>query len=100
MQGPFEVGEQYRNRDGEYEVVEIDPPRMTIEYEDGRVIETTVGLQARIWRNVRMDERAKKQAQERERRARRRRRRKQRRGREFEGLEAGDFKASITGTSW
>lgn len=100
MEGPFEVGEQYRNRDGEYEVVEIDPPRMKIEYLDGREIETTVALQARIWRNVRMDERAKRQARERAKRAKRRRRRKQRRGREFEGLDAGDFKTSITGTSW
>lgn len=101
MQGPFEVGEQYRNRDGEYEVVEIDNPHMTIEYtDDGRIIETTVALQARIWRNILMDERAKREARERAKRAKRRRRRKQRRGRKFQGLDASDFKTGITGTSW
>ncbi|MGD1993850.1 MAG: hypothetical protein PVI59_11715 [Anaerolineae bacterium] len=100
MQGPFEVGEQYRNRDGEYEVVEIDTPHMTIEYSDGRVIETTVALQARIWRNILMDKRAKREARERAKRAKRRRRRRQRRGRKFEGLDAEDFKTDITGTSW
>lgn len=100
MQGPFEIGEQYRNRDGEYEVLEIDTPNMTIEYSDGRVIETKVKLQARIWRNILMDQRAKREARERAKRAKRRRRRKQRRGRKFEGLEASDFKTGITGTSW
>jgi hypothetical protein len=100
MQGPFEVGEQYRNRDGEYEVIEIDAPQMVIKYEDGRVIETPIDVQARIWRNVMMDEEFQRKAREKAARAKRRRKRKQRRGRSFEGLEAEDFKTDITGTSW
>jgi hypothetical protein len=100
MHGPFEVGEQYRNREGEYEVIEIKAPQMVIQYDDGRVIETPIDIQARIWRNILMDEEMKQKAREKAARAKRRKRRKQRRGRGFEGLEAGDFKLDITGTSW
>ena len=49
---PFEVGKQYRNRDGEYQVVSIDEPNMVIRYRDGYVIESSIVLQARIWENI------------------------------------------------
>jgi len=57
MDHPFEVGGTYRNRDGSYEVVEISGPKMIIRYEDGRRLETTVKLQARIWKHIQAEER-------------------------------------------
>lgn len=56
MDHPFEVGGTYRNRDGSYEVVEISGPKMIIRYEDGRRLETTVRLQARIWEHIQTEE--------------------------------------------
>ncbi len=49
---PFLVGKQYRNRDGEYQVISINKPNMTIRYMDGRTIESSIMLQARIWENI------------------------------------------------
>lgn len=48
----FEVGKQYRNRDGEYHVISINEPNMVIRYLDGRIIESSIVLQARIWDNI------------------------------------------------
>lgn len=53
---PFEVGQYYRNRDGEYRVVSISEPDMTIRYQSGRVIESPIALQARIWENMQEDD--------------------------------------------
>ncbi len=36
MDHPFEIGKQYRNRNGIYEVLAIEEPKMRIRYEDGR----------------------------------------------------------------
>lgn len=49
---PFEVGKQYQNREGEYHVISINDPNMVIRYLDGRIIESTIALQARIWENM------------------------------------------------
>lgn len=49
---PFRVGKQYRNRDGEYQVVSIDEPNMVIRYLDGRTVISAITLQARIWENI------------------------------------------------
>jgi hypothetical protein len=49
---PFKVGAQYQNRDGDYHVISIDEPNMVIRYQDGRVIESSIALQARIWENI------------------------------------------------
>ena len=57
MDHPFEVGGTYRNRRGPYKVVELDGPDMVIRYEDGHRIETTVKLQARIWKHIQAEER-------------------------------------------
>ncbi len=65
MDHPFKVGKQYRNRHGEYEVVRLDAPRMVIRYADGRRLETTVSLQARIWKNMQAEERNRAQARKR-----------------------------------
>jgi hypothetical protein len=49
---PFHVGQHYRNRDGEYQVITINEPNMTIRFLDGRTVESTIALQARIWENI------------------------------------------------
>jgi hypothetical protein len=49
---PFQVGKQYRNRDGDYHVISITEPNMVIRYLDGRTIESSIILQARIWENI------------------------------------------------
>lgn len=51
-QHPFQVGGSYGNHDGKYEVISIDEPNMVIRYEDGRTIESSIGLQKRIWENL------------------------------------------------
>ena len=51
-QHPFQIGKQYRNRDGEYHVISINEPNMTIRYLDGRIIESSIMLQTRIWENI------------------------------------------------
>ena len=53
---PFTVGKHYRNRDGEYQVVSISEPNMVIRYLDGRTIESSIALQARIWENIQGDD--------------------------------------------
>lgn len=53
---PFQVGKQYRNRDGDYQVVSIDDPNMVIRYLDGRTLESSIALQARIWDNIQNDD--------------------------------------------
>lgn len=53
---PFEVGKQYRNRDGEYQVISINEPNMVIRYLDGRAIESLIAVQARIWENIQSDD--------------------------------------------
>ncbi len=44
----FKVGQRYRNRDGEFEVVSLNKNVMTMRYADGRVIDSDVALQTRI----------------------------------------------------
>jgi len=57
MGHPFEIGGTYRNRHGDYEVLALKGPDMVIRYVDGRRLETTVKLQARIWKNIQAEER-------------------------------------------
>lgn len=49
---PFMVGKKYQNRDGEYHVLSINEPTMVIRYLDGRTVESSISLQARIWENI------------------------------------------------
>jgi hypothetical protein len=49
---PFKVGAQYHNRDGNYQVISIDEPNMVIRYQNGRTLESSIALQARIWENM------------------------------------------------
>jgi hypothetical protein len=53
---PFQVGETYANRLGNYEVLEIAPPRMTVRYEDGRLWVGDIEILARIWGNLQLPE--------------------------------------------
>ncbi len=56
MAHPFQVGQKYRNRDGEYTVVSISDPTMVIRYADGRTVESPIQLQARIWERIQEEE--------------------------------------------
>ncbi len=50
---PFRVGEMYANRVGEYEVIDISPPKMTIRYHsNNQILVTDIALSARIWENL------------------------------------------------
>lgn len=49
---PFRVGEMYANRRGNYEVMQIAPPRMTIRYDDGELVTADIVILARIWDNM------------------------------------------------
>lgn len=48
----FEVGGKYANRIGKYTVLEINDPKMTVEYEDGTTAELSMSIQHRIWENI------------------------------------------------
>jgi len=100
MSHPFKVGGEYRNRHGAYEVVELDGPRMVIQYADGRQLETTVELQARIWNNMRAEERIRKSRARRTRLAPKPRQREGGKGLAFQGLQDHDFKKGTAGTHW
>lgn len=93
MEHPFKVGETYENRFGAYTVLDITPPKMKVQYDNGDIDAVTIAIQARIWRR-KQDERA----------AARRRRRKQTRSRRptnaFAGLAETDFKDNVAGTSY
>ena len=48
----FELNGVYRNRIGEYTVLTLNGPRMTVRYADGSEAELNVNIQARIWENI------------------------------------------------
>lgn len=96
MKHPFEVGRRYRNRLGEYEVISLEEPKMVIRYSDGGVLETTVEIQARIWRNIQAEEGSEIQTRAPDSRPRRR----HQRGLGFQGLQEHDFQRGVAGTSW
>ena len=52
----FEVGGQYANRNGTYTVIELNEPKMTVEYTDGTTAELNVAIQRRIWENILAEE--------------------------------------------
>ncbi len=51
----FEVGGQYANRIGDYEVLEINGNKMLVRYEDGSEANLNMGIQERIWENIQAD---------------------------------------------
>lgn len=58
MDHPFEVGKEYRNRRGRYEVVAIDGPKMRIRYEDGHEMKVTISIQTQILEGIQLEEAA------------------------------------------
>jgi len=48
----FEIGEEYANRKGNYTVIEINDPKMTVEFKDGSSVELSISIQQRIWENI------------------------------------------------
>ena len=97
MHHPFEIGGKYRNRRGEYEVIELEGSRMVIRYSDGNRLETNVEMQQRIWQNIQAEERLKKPTRI---SSSRQQQRGGQRGLAFQGLEEHDFKRGVAGTSW
>jgi hypothetical protein len=55
----FEVGGHYSNRIGRYKVLELNPPKMTVQYEDGTMAELNISIQQRIWDNIVAEEEAR-----------------------------------------
>jgi hypothetical protein len=56
----FEVNETYANRKGNYTVLSVDAPRMTVRYEDGTTAELNMNIQARIWENIQSEQEARR----------------------------------------
>jgi hypothetical protein len=90
---PFEVGGTYRNRLGEYEVVAMEAPLITVQYQDGTMLEGTVDVLGRIWRNIRAEEQSEKDERERAERISLERNL-------FRGFAKRDFGNGIRGTHW
>ena len=99
MNHPFKVGGEYRNRHGKYEVVGLEGQKMVIRYADGRRLETSVGLQARIWSNIQAEETLRAPASKPVQPSHRPRSTR-RRGLAFRGLQDHDFQNGVGGTSW
>ena len=55
MDHAFEIGGNYRNRRGRYEVIELEGSRMVIRYSDGDTLEADVKTQWRIWQNIQQE---------------------------------------------
>lgn len=55
----FEPNGVYRNRTGEYTVLAVNGPRMTVRYTDGSEAELNVNIQERIWENIVAEQEAK-----------------------------------------
>jgi len=63
MNYQFEVGQTYRNRSGNYEVLALDESRMYVRFEDGREQNLTLAIQAQILQGIqRVEEEAASKA--------------------------------------
>ncbi len=51
----FEVNRVYANRKGKYTVLAINPPIMSVRYEDGTLADLNIRRQSRIWDNIRTE---------------------------------------------
>ena len=56
MDHQFEVGKEYRNRYGRYQVLSITGPKMRVRYEDGREINLTIAIQTQILAGIQLAE--------------------------------------------
>jgi len=52
MPSHFHVGQRYRNRDGEYEVISVEGAGMKVRYKDGHISDLDITSQARIWERM------------------------------------------------
>ena len=48
----FEVDGRYANRKGYYTVLSINPPKMTVRFDDGTIADLRLNIQERIWENL------------------------------------------------
>lgn len=96
MDHPFKVGEKYRNRKGEYEVVQLDQDDMTVRYSDGSLMKSAIELQARIWENIQFEEKRKTSEKQTKKQVVKNPKRKP----TFQGLEENDFQKGVAGTCW
>ena len=51
----FEINGRYANRKGDYTVLDINPPKMTVRYDDGSHADLNIEIQERIWENIRTE---------------------------------------------
>jgi hypothetical protein len=101
MKHVFEVGSIYRNRKGEYQVLEINDQLMLIRFLDGEIVSTTVDLQARIREHIMIEESANASGNKMKGQPITPiKRRPKRIGKDFHGFEEKDFKEGVTGSSW
>jgi Holliday junction resolvase-like predicted endonuclease len=64
MDVTFEVGERYRNRNGEYDVIELSGDQMVLEYVKTRErLPASREIQGRIWLNICREERVEEEKQ-------------------------------------
>jgi hypothetical protein len=55
----FEVNGTYANRRGQYKVLAVKHPKMTVRFEDGEVVDLNIEIQRRIWENIVAEEEAR-----------------------------------------
>ena len=48
----FDINGEYANRNGNYIVLAIDGPSMSVRYEDGTHADLKINIQQRIWANI------------------------------------------------
>lgn len=56
MNHPFGISQYYRNREGEYQVIDMDDEMMTIRYMSGKTIRSDISFQQRIWENLEIEQ--------------------------------------------
>lgn len=93
MDHPFEIGKIYENNKGLYTVLSISPPKMQIQYLKGSKSAINIKIQARIWDRIQTERAIAKEEQQRRKKA-------SRLSITFLGLEEGDFKENVAGTTW
>jgi len=96
----FKVGEQYQNRIGAYEVIEVKTPLVTIKYlETHRLQDVEEELQERIVRNLRREREIAERPAEVKRAAERPRTARRKRAK-FDGFTPEDFMDKAGGSGW
>ena len=97
----FKVGNKYANRKGPFEVISIDRNSMTIRWDNGESISTSIEQQQRIIEGMERERQASIESELKS-NAKRIATHKvtSRLGRDFKGLKESDFKEKVTGTDW